>query len=333
MRVLSNNILISAVIPAYNAEAFIARTINSVLSQTYKPLEIIIIDDGSEDNTAKIVRQYGNLIRYIFKENGGESSARNAGILKSNGDWIAFLDHDDEWLPHHLSNAVNIICQKKVKWYGASFNILVHETGEILKKYKKKINKDTKYPLDCTCYDDYLSVTEKYAIFTTSTMVINKNVFEKVGMFNENLHIGDLDMWYRIGVQFPRIGYCHSAAACAYKQHTSRHSSRTECSSRLKQYRAWENFAEQFGEDAKRRAAPWIMGRITKFLRSNIAKGDKQAVKSIFEIYEKRLSLIDKYMAKTFLLFPWLFRVFFKIRSTASKKQRLYRRHGLWSKK
>jgi len=135
---MNEEITISVIIPAYNAENFLARTIDSVLAQTYKPLEIIIIDDGSKDNTAAVAKKYRDNILYVFKENGGESSARNAGIKYSKGSWIAFLDHDDTWHPHHLMNAVNTINKAKiVKWYGAPFDVFIHSTGKPLTIYKK----------------------------------------------------------------------------------------------------------------------------------------------------------------------------------------------------
>lgn len=106
---MPENILISAVIPAYNRAKTIGRAIDSVLAQEHLPVEIMVIDDGSEDNTRKVVETYGKRVRYVYQVNKGVSAARNRGVSEANAEWIAFLDSDDYWLPHHLSNIVSAI--------------------------------------------------------------------------------------------------------------------------------------------------------------------------------------------------------------------------------
>jgi glycosyltransferase involved in cell wall biosynthesis len=94
---------ISAVIPSYNYAKYLSRAIDSVLAQTRKPDEIIVVDDGSTDNTREIVEAFGESITYIFQQNKGLSAARNTGIRAAKGDWIAFLDADDWWLPNKIA--------------------------------------------------------------------------------------------------------------------------------------------------------------------------------------------------------------------------------------
>jgi glycosyltransferase involved in cell wall biosynthesis len=93
---------VSVVIPAYNAASVLPRAIESVLGQTSRPEEVIVVDDGSTDNTAQVATQYGPSITYIRQDNAGASAARNRGIAEATGEWIAFLDSDDEWLPPKL---------------------------------------------------------------------------------------------------------------------------------------------------------------------------------------------------------------------------------------
>lgn len=93
---------VSAIIPVFNGERFLAEAIESVLAQDYDPLEIIIIDDGSTDNTPRIAAGYADRIRYVRQENGGPAAARNAGLLHSHGEAISFLDADDLWTPGKL---------------------------------------------------------------------------------------------------------------------------------------------------------------------------------------------------------------------------------------
>lgn len=98
--------LVSIVMPAYNAAKFIAASIDSVLAQTYPHWELIVVDDGSTDNTAAVVAAYCRCdarIRYYYQENARQSRARNQGIAKSSGEYVAFLDADDLWLPHKLA--------------------------------------------------------------------------------------------------------------------------------------------------------------------------------------------------------------------------------------
>jgi len=94
--------IVSVIIPTYNRSKFVKKAIDSVLAQMYKDYEIIVVDDGSTDNTKEVIEPYMDRIRYIYQENAGASAARNIGIKAAKGDWIAFLDSDDHWLPEKL---------------------------------------------------------------------------------------------------------------------------------------------------------------------------------------------------------------------------------------
>ncbi len=99
----------SVVIPCYNAEPFLRETLESVLAQTLSPLEVIVVDDGSTDDSAAIAKSYGQPIRVIRQENQGESVARNRGMDVARGDWIAFLDADDVWKPEKLESQISAV--------------------------------------------------------------------------------------------------------------------------------------------------------------------------------------------------------------------------------
>lgn len=102
-----SNPLVSVIIPVYNGEEFLAEAVSSIRAQNYQPLEIILVDDGSTDGTAKVVQELGDDIRYLYQCNAGPAAARNRGFDLAHGEFIAFLDADDVWpadrLQHHLA--------------------------------------------------------------------------------------------------------------------------------------------------------------------------------------------------------------------------------------
>lgn len=103
---------VSVVIPAYNGDRYLGAAINSVLSQIYQDYEIIVVDDGSTDNTAQVAKQYGKAVRYLSQTNQGVAASRNLGLAAAMGDYIAFLDQDDLFLPHKLSSQAALLDEK-----------------------------------------------------------------------------------------------------------------------------------------------------------------------------------------------------------------------------
>ena len=113
---------VSVIIPAHNASEYIGRAIESVLAQTRKPDEIIVVDDGSTDDTARIIADYGSKVIYIQQENAGPSVARNTGIEAATSEWIAFLDADDEWIPEKLELQTELLGRNtNLVWTTANF--------------------------------------------------------------------------------------------------------------------------------------------------------------------------------------------------------------------
>ena len=102
------NPLVSIIIPVYNGENYVAEAIDSALAQTYDNIEIIVVNDGSEDRTDEICKSYGNKIRYFKKENGGTSTALNLGIKNMNGEYFSWLSHDDKYYPNKIKRQANL---------------------------------------------------------------------------------------------------------------------------------------------------------------------------------------------------------------------------------
>lgn len=186
------NPLVSIVIPVYNGSNFLREAIDSALFQTYKNIEIIVVNDGSTDNTEEIVRSYGSKLRYFQKENGGVSTALNLGIKKSNGEYISWLSHDDMYYSDKIEKQINLIknIDKNTILYGSykCFNKDgTYQYDVNLKELHGLYNLNRKYyPLICGCLNG-------------CTMLIPKNIFKEIGYFNKNLKTTqDYDMWFRV---------------------------------------------------------------------------------------------------------------------------------------
>jgi len=180
---------VSVIIPTYNRSAYLVGAIESVLSQSYCDLEIIVVDDGSTDNTQDVISGYGDRVRYLFQENKGPSSARNLGISAAEGDLIAFLDSDDLWRRDKLEKQVELFEQNSNIGLVASGHDLVNERGELISNYSLKST-------------ELKQLHKKQMLrnlFSTPSVIVRKSCFQSVGVFNEKLYFAeDWDMWLRI---------------------------------------------------------------------------------------------------------------------------------------
>lgn len=179
---------VSIIIPVYNGEKFIKKSIKSALKQNYKNLEVIVVNDGSTDNTDKIVKKFNNKIKYISKENGGVSSALNLGIKNASGEYISWLSHDDLYKTNKIKVQINYLnkCkQSNVILY--SNYAFITENGRVWKKSQKMPYEELeKYP--------ELALLKGY--INGITLLIPKEAFEKYGYFNEKLKCTqDYDKW------------------------------------------------------------------------------------------------------------------------------------------
>ena len=179
---------ISVVIPSYNRKEFLKRSIDSAINQTKKPFEIIVVDDGSTDGTETMIKSDYDFVKFIKQKNKGVSAARNIGIEVSIGEWICFLDSDDEWKKDKLEK--QIIAIKSNPGYK------IFHSNEIWIKNGIRINqkkKHKKYGGDI--FDKCLDMCR----ISPSSVMIDKTVFDEVGNFNENLVVcEDYELWLRI---------------------------------------------------------------------------------------------------------------------------------------
>lgn len=187
---------VSVVIPTYNREQLIARSVKSVLSQTYQDFEIIIVDDASTDNTEEVVSSFNDeRIRYVrHEENRGEAAARNTGIKVARGDYIAYQDSDDEWFPEKLARQIELL-------EDVSPDVGVIYTGF----WKTKNHRRTYIPFSWVGRKngDIHKELLKGNFIGSPVVLIKKECFSEVGLFDERLrNLVDWEMWIRISKHY-----------------------------------------------------------------------------------------------------------------------------------
>ena len=186
------NPLVSVIIPTYNRGWCLNEAIDSVFSQTYERYELIVVDDGSEDDTGKRLSRYQD-ITVITQHNRGVSAARNRGIASSKGELIAFLDSDDLWLPEKLS--------VQVAFFQANPEALVCQTQETWIRNGRRIHPKNRHQKQS---GNFFERSLGLCLVSPSAVMIRKRLFETVGVFDENLPAcEDYDLWLRVGVSIP----------------------------------------------------------------------------------------------------------------------------------
>jgi glycosyltransferase involved in cell wall biosynthesis len=184
---------VSVIIPAFNRGWIIEEAIASVLEQDYQNREVIIVDDGSTDNTPDILKNYKNRITVIQQKNSGVSAARNAGVLNASGRYIAFLDSDDFWLPGKLS------CQ--VEFFNAHPQALICQTEEVWIRNGIRVNPKKRHKKPSgMIFEQSLEL----CLVSPSAVMIARSLLDTVGLFDRSLPAcEDYDLWLRVSCRFP----------------------------------------------------------------------------------------------------------------------------------
>ncbi len=183
---------VSVIIPTFNRFSLISRAIDSVLNQTIKPFEIIVVDDGSSDDTYTFIKNNYKSVKLIKQNNLGVSKARNVGIKNSSGDWIALLDSDDEWKKNKLE--VQIKSLSEYDYYS------VCHTNEIWIRNGIRVNQKKRHQkYGGEIFDKCLDICR----ISPSSIIFKKNIINEVGWFDEGLSIcEDYDLWLRITANY-----------------------------------------------------------------------------------------------------------------------------------
>jgi glycosyltransferase involved in cell wall biosynthesis len=170
--------LVSVIVPVRNGERFLASAITSILNQDYRPLEIIVVDGHSEDNTAKIAQSFEN-VHYVRQVNRGIADAFNTGITAAQGDVIAFLSHDDLWMPNKLSLQVNYLMEHpEIQYTIAMVKFFLEPGHEIPLGFKKEI------------------LQGQHVGRIMETLVARKSLFDAIGGFDSEMALAEDADWY-----------------------------------------------------------------------------------------------------------------------------------------
>ncbi|MCK5611444.1 glycosyltransferase, partial [Candidatus Pacearchaeota archaeon] len=189
--------LFSVIIPTFNRAEYIKHTIDSVLEQTFKEYEIIVIDDGSIDNTRESLKEYGDKIRYFYQSNNGVSAARDHGIREARGEWVAFLDDDDLWEPNKLEIQMEYLKQNPGIDFVYSDARVFCENNIISETFKRPYFDN---------YDVFYSLLKSDRIFI-GTVICRKEVLKSIGNFDGALNMcEDWDMFLRVSQRY-NVGY------------------------------------------------------------------------------------------------------------------------------
>ncbi len=200
---MTRHALISVIVPAYNAEAYIAETLQSILSQKVSPLEVIVIDDGSQDNTAAIVHSFGKQVSYFYQRNHGTPAARNKGLQTARGELIAFLDADDLWSSDKLALQL-----RKME---------THPDAEIIIGYTQHIRLQTASDGSTA----FVPFKQPQPMLSMGSALIRKTVFDKVGFFDETFpYCDDIDWFLRAREQGINM-LIHPETIQYYRKHTT----------------------------------------------------------------------------------------------------------------
>ena len=185
--------LVSVIIPTYNRAVWLREALESVFSQTWRDFEVIVVDDGSTDSSEQVVGDCGDRVQYIRQENGGAANARNRGVAAARGEWIAFLDSDDLWLPHKLDRCMDRIRRDSQTVFVFHPMVEIDENGGVVRGRSKR-------PAEGRVLDRLFA----HCFVHTPTVVVRRDVLDEAGGFDPALEVcEDYALWIRIASKHP----------------------------------------------------------------------------------------------------------------------------------
>jgi glycosyltransferase involved in cell wall biosynthesis len=185
--------LVSVIIPTYNRDRTLKEAIDSALAQTFTDFELIVVDDGSTDNTKNILSCYKDKIIVISEKNRGVSAARNAGISRASGRFIAFLDSDDLWYAEKLYT--------QIEFFNSNPQAMICQTEEIWIRNNVRVNPKKRHKKPSGMF---FEASLGLCLISPSAVMIKQELFDKIGLFDESLPAcEDYDLWLRVTCRYP----------------------------------------------------------------------------------------------------------------------------------
>lgn len=260
--------LVSVIVPCFNHEKFVTESLLSVINQSYRNVQLIVIDDGSTDNSAEVIRKIKKDFNFIFEtqSNVGISATLNRAITEyANGKYIAILASDDFWHKDKLSQQVEFMEQNKDFAMVCSESYIIDSESNVVSEFDKKLFEGS-YSFEEIAYGRCL--------IPALTTMIRKEIFQEVGLFDQNLIIEDMDMWLRIAYR-NKIGVINRKLAF-YRQHSTNVSSKgiIMAKSRFQILNKWKHIPSKQFKKMKRN---WELQALGDF-----GKTDKEEAKKYF---------------------------------------------------
>ena len=272
------------IIPTFNRRQLLERAVDSVLAQTRPADEIIVIDDGSTDGTEVLVKKKYPGITYLSQTNHGVSHARNQGIIKAKGNWLAFLDSDDVWLPGKLEKQLNALFRQP------PFKIC--HTGEIWIRKGRRVNPMKKHSKSG---GDLFTRCLPLCVISPSTVILHHSLFRRYGMFDESLPVcEDYDMWLRLCAFMPVL-FLPESLIIKYGGHRDQLSRKFWGMDRFRIQALEKIIADPALAEKKRLAAvQMILKKITIYLEGAIKREKQDDVKTFTALRKKYEILLQE---------------------------------------
>jgi glycosyltransferase involved in cell wall biosynthesis len=274
---------VSVIIPTYNRQPFLQRAIDSVLRQSRKVNEIIIVDDGSKDGTAHFINNTYPQIQYIFQANKGISNARNRGIKAASGEWIAFLDSDDEWLPRKIENQLTALENEP--------HFQLCHCNEIWIRHGKRVNPGKRHEKSG---GEIFRRCLPLCVISPSSVLIHQSVFKTYGDFDESLPVcEDYDLWLRICAFLPVL-YLPEAQIIKYGGHQDQLSHKYWGIDRFR-IKALEKIILTAGlsGDKKKAALTMLIEKIDIYLLGAVKRNKNEEVRHYSALKNKYLAVVN----------------------------------------
>ncbi|MFQ6617554.1 MAG: glycosyltransferase [Fidelibacterota bacterium] len=271
---------ISVIIPTFNRLPLLKEAVESVLNQTYKLYELIVVDDGSTDGTAEYIKSLRVHVKYYFQENRGVSEARNRGIQMTGGEYICFLDSDDYWLRDKLS--------VQIDFFRKNPDYRICQTEEIWIRRGRRVNPTKRHR---KCGGWIFQQCIPLCIVSPSAVMIHRSVFREVGGFDPDLPVcEDYDLWLRVSLRYP-IGLIEKALIVKRGGHANQLSKQYWGMDRFR-VKALEKLLEH--EDLNREQHILVLEEIIKKLRILRDGSRKRGNEQRTELFQKKLELYSR---------------------------------------